>query len=128
MDQVRRVGVAHFGRAEPDQISGAAKVDPPCRGRGHPAAAAPRAEAAALASEGHEAVVVAARAAQPCEAVGRVTAPEEALEFVEDMARQGSARCRQRLAERSEALPHHRVEQVGGGTPELDDAGHEARP
>jgi hypothetical protein len=73
-------------------------------------------------------MVVAARAMQPREAVGRVTAPEEPLELVEDMARQGSAHRRQRPAERGEAFPHHRVEQVGGGTPELDDTGHDARP
>jgi hypothetical protein len=41
---------------------------------------------------------------QPREAVGRVTAPEEPLELVEDMARQGSAHRRQRPAERGEAI------------------------
>ena len=73
-------------------------------------------------------MVVAARAMQPREAVGRVTAPEEPLEFLQDVPRQGPAHGRKRPAKHGEALAHHRVEQVGGGTPELDDAGHEARP
>ena len=72
--------------------------------------------------------MVAARAAQPREAIHRVAAPEEPLQLLLDMARQGPAHRRQCPAQRGEALPHHRVEQVGGGTPELDDAGHDVRP
>ena len=73
-------------------------------------------------------MVVAARAVQPREAVHRVTAPEEPLQLLLDVPRQRPAHGRQGPAERGEALPHHGVEQVGGGTPELDDAGHDARP
>jgi len=72
--------------------------------------------------------VVAARAAQPREAVGRVAAPEEPLQLLLDVPRQRPAHGRQGPAQRGEALPHHGVEQLGGGTPELDDTGHDARP
>jgi hypothetical protein len=76
-------------------------VDPPGRGRRHPAAAAPRAEAAALAGEGHQAVVVAARAVQP------LIAHEQPHEAHLPEAGRGHFNSRPALDERLQA--HHMV-------------------
>lgn len=70
-------------------------------------------------------MVVARPTVKPRKAVGRVAAPKKTVQLLPDVPRERPLDRRERAPERGEALPHHRVEQVVGGTPKLDDAGHE---
>jgi hypothetical protein len=92
-------------------------IDEVRRPFGHAPAAAARAEAPALAREGHEALEAAARAAQAREAVGEHAAGEKGAQLALDERRHAAAVavCAGGLQELLQMVAHHGVQDAGGG-------------
>lgn len=71
-----------------DRHVGQDLIDEMRRPLGHPATTAPRAESAALAREGHEAIQAACGAPKPGEAAGQTAAPQEVAKLLLDKSRE----------------------------------------
>ena len=102
----------HVGEHVIDQIR---------RTLGHAATAAPRAEAAALARKGHEAVQSARGAPEAGEAAGQTATPKEVAELLLDKSREPfpvTNRCRVR-AKRLEMVPHDLLKDARRGIARL---------
>jgi hypothetical protein len=84
-------------------------------GVGHPAAAARRVEAAALAREGDDAVEPAAVAVRAYEAIGKDSAAQEGAKLALDEAGHWPLACGSARQERLELLLHDAVEDGPAG-------------